>query len=516
MPDSEDRTAWESRARRACWLWDFFHVLWWAVPAVLAFVNVRLAHLGQLSAGFLVISILLAVIVAALFHPRSLPPLPAGLLLPEDEFPELYREFRGVARSVGHVPPEAVLVFPGGDIFLTPQPRRSDAVRLYVGVALLAHASRGELKALAAQEFLRFGFAQKPASSRVVRLRQFAVAQMGLRDDLIHHLYLRFISFFLEFTHGIARRHELDADVQCARQFGGESLVSGLRRWVVLRPAFESFWNMELAPVLDAGFKPPILAGFSSYMESAPVREIARELVARELRELDEAEAQLPPPLGERIRAVQVYVSSGPPNDTAPAAGWLPMPVGELEPGLLSAVFPNDPGGLAPIGWEDVLPRVLGPQYRQAAMDHAEDLAGIGIDELPAAARVPGRLLERILKGPMPPDAADDELRMLLGSMLGPVLGAIVHARGVHLDCRPGEPVRALSDPVPFLPFSFFADVHAGRLSPEDWDRICRNLNLQGRDLGELCRELETVPEPKTGAGGASGQGLAAPAEDAP
>lgn len=484
MKHSDDMKQWERRALTACWIWDSFHTLWWAVPAALAGWNAYMALSGRLQTGFAVISLVLAACMALFFHPRAQLPLPAGLLLSKDAFPDLHGEILSAARAVDAPSPESVRMLPGSDLFLIASIRHKHT-RFYVGIGLLAHLTRGEFRALAAQEFARIHTPPHSAVSRVMRLRQRATA-MNLPDNLMHHLYLRFLAFFLDYTHGIARRQELEADAQAARKVGGEALVSGLRRYSILRPGFDAFWNMEVVPVLDAGFKPPLVEGFSMYLQSAPVQEVIRQVTASELRRIDEDGTETPPPLSERIRAVQAYVSSGPPHDSR----QLDMPLAEMEDALLAESFPMPEKPLTPISWDELLPRVLLPHYREVVAQQRGELAGIRMDELHSGARSPQNLLGRMFGSPPPVDADPQEMRMLLGSILGPVLSAILHMRGVKLECRPGEPVRALCEPVPVQPFTLFDDIHAGRLKIEEWQQVCKKYQLQERDLGELCAEF--------------------------
>src|SRR5439155_452529 len=67
---------------------------------------------------------------------------------------------------------------------------------------------------------------------------------------------------FLRLTHAISRRQEFIADVVAVRVAGARALGGALRALERADMGFGAYWQQELAPALDRGFRPPMPVGW--------------------------------------------------------------------------------------------------------------------------------------------------------------------------------------------------------------------------------------------------------------
>ncbi|HET8756273.1 MAG TPA: hypothetical protein VFM58_09690, partial [Solirubrobacteraceae bacterium] len=68
-----------------------------------------------------------------------------------------------------------------------------------------------------------------------------------------------------------------------ARRRGGRDVyVDTLRRVGAYAPAFDAYWASEVAPLLSAGRRPPIGAGFSAFIRADTISRAANEHLRRE------------------------------------------------------------------------------------------------------------------------------------------------------------------------------------------------------------------------------------------
>ena len=287
-----------------------------------------------------------------------------------------------------------------------------------------------------------------------------------------------------------------------ARLVGGECLAAGLKKIATLAPGHDHFWHSEVVPLLDAGYLPPLAAGFHSYYHNPFIQKLVRQALEEELREQDPDAWDTHPPLSERLQNVRAFVSSGPRNAPGAASVWL-GPVPELERRLLSAAFPTaDVGTLTPLAWDEALERVYLPNYVRTAREHAAEVDGLRLIELPRWAAEPS-LVAAPLHEYFDPGWSREELLAQLGSLFGPLVTAVLVARGVEAVCVPGEPVSLRAPWGMVRPFQLFSDLDAGELDAAAWRSWCEATGVGDANLGALCRSL---PDPDA-TGGASDDG---------
>ena len=133
----------------------------------------------------------------------------------------------------------------------------------------------------------------------------------------------------MRITSAIRRREEFAADALAVQRAGREVHVEALRRIHAYAPAFDAYWANEVAAVLSAGRRPPVVAGFGTFLRSAPVTKAADEFLDRSLEERT-GPYDSHPSLSERIAAVR---AGRPTRRTTPPAAMAldPRPGGARE-----------------------------------------------------------------------------------------------------------------------------------------------------------------------------------------
>lgn len=501
---NEGRSSLYWRALFAFALWLGFYVLALGVIAALgALTWVQLAT-GRIVPYLIFLSGAIVFFIVAAILPRRDPFVAPGLRLEPADHPRLFEELAAVARSTEQPMPGEVYLIHEANAWVAMRgpfwrPRRV----LALGHPLLTHLTENELRAVLAHEFAHYAAGDTWLTPWVWHTRQALGRTLdALSGNWLDFLFIGYAKLFMQVTNAISRQQELDADRLAARLTGGESLVAGLKKIATLAPGHDHFWHTEVVPLLDAGYLPPLAEGFTAYYGNPFIQKLVRQALDEELRQEDPDAWDTHPPLGERIRNVHAFVSSGPRNRPTPAWAWL-TPVPDLERDLLEAAFPTaDVGTLTPLPWEEVLARVYLPGYIRTAREHAGDVAGLRLRDLPDWVADPAPLLARFPEY-LDSDWSREQVFTQLGNLFGPLVTAVFVARGVEASCVPGEPVSLRAPWGPVRSFWLFADLDAGELAAVRWREWCETTAVGDADLEDLCRALPE-PEEKAGPDGGS------------
>ena len=492
MNDSNSSMYW--RALAAFSLWLGYYVLALGIIAALGAMTWMQFAIGKVHPYLIFVAATITFFIVAAIVPRRDPFVAPGLMLVLDEHPRLFSEIAGIAKSMDQPIPHEVYLINEANAWVAVRghfwnPRRM----LALGYPLLQTLTQSELRAVLAQEFGHYAGGDTWLTPWVYHTRQVLSRTVdNLSGNVLDFIFAGYAKLFLRITNAISRQQELDADRLAARIAGGESLVSGLKKISTLAPGHDHFWHTEVVPLLDSGYLPQLDTGFNQYIQNPFIQKIVKDTLIKELRLEDADEYDSHPPLAERIRNVHAFVSSGPRNRPDPAAAWLEKTPG-LERRMLIAVFPMaGVEELKDLPWDEALEKVYLPGYVATAEEHAAEVDGLQLSELPGWVTDPFPVLEK-LNDYFDPDAHKTELLNQLGSMFGPLITAILQSRGAEVVCHPGEPVYVRATFGKLRAFQLFADLDTGELKAEQWKEICDAFGVGDEDLGKLCRELVEV-----------------------
>jgi Zn-dependent protease with chaperone function len=437
-------------------------------------VNVRIALFCGLGA-FAILSALV---------PRRDKFVEPGPKLDPDDQPDLFQVVRSVAAKTGQEMPRDVYLV--GDVNAWVAQRGGvmgigSRRVMGIGLALLQLVSVSELRAVLAHEFGHFDGGDTKLGPWIYKTRTAigrTLASLARHNRLLVKPFHWYGKLFLRITHAVSRRQELAADSLACRVEGVRPLVGGLRAIHGAAPAFRSYWQGEVMPILNAGFAPPIADGFRQFVRSDRIANAVSAHVERQLREAKTDPYDTHPPLRERIVAVEQLPRS--PARAAldrdePAAALL-RDVGTLEQRLLAALGPKAVAAkLVPITWERSGEALFAPSWQTAVRANARAFGAMTAIDIHAAASTDvDAFAERLV--PLP--KGTEQRRAAARWMLGAGLGHVLHREGWRVVASPGEEIRLQRDDDSREPFALVNRIVQGSLSLTEWSTLCGDLGI--------------------------------------
>jgi Zn-dependent protease with chaperone function len=417
--------------------------------------------------------ILLACPVAALLILASLLPrrdvfLAPGRPLASADQPALFRLLEAVAGELGEAMPDAVyLTARVGVSFSTHQGKRV----LEIGLPLLGALSVADARAVIAQGFACFRAGDMRLGPWIATTREkIARSQEQLGGPAIFHLigllFRLYGAVFLRLTASIAREQEFLADEAAARLVGPRTLASALEKTAAASVALPRFTKGELAPVLRAGLRPPLMAGFGRFL--------ARESAARPTPEATG------PLLAERLDALAALGGPEPAMDERRAISLL-SGLEDLERLLLPRLVDGEIGRLEPVAWAELGSRFHLPRWETTVRENAAVLAGL--TPLSFIGADLEELGKRFGKGGakiVDPKAA----RRAVLPVAGAALAVALAKQGFEVQVSPGEPLTLVRGDRRIDPFALVREWERGPAA--DGKALCEAAGIAALDLGTL------------------------------
>ena len=478
-----------SRAVMAVALLIGFYLLAIAISALLLWIpweEYQVAH--RITPRLLIVCVLGAGIILWSIVPRPERFVAPGPVLRPDRHYELFEDLRQIARDTDQVMPEEVYLVldvnawvgeRGG--FMGFGSRRV----MGLGLPLLQSLTVSELRAVLAHEFGHYDAGDTALGPWIYRTR--ATIGRTLRG-LEHHSGLLQKPFrwyglmFLRVTQGVSRAQEFAADALAARVAGAAALQSGLRHVRSAAEAFGPYWQSEVAPVLEAGFRPPLAEGFSQFTARPKIASALAASIEEAMRESTTDPYDSHPPLAERIAAVEGIAGPSPVQDTRPAIALLSK-LGQSEEELVAFVFGKGVPALEPLAWGEVGARVVQPGWESAVKEHAALLSTVTVDQLPAVARSLDDFAARI-PGLDPAIPAERRRGAALWLLTAALAMAAVRGGG-RLRSLPGEPVMVTSSNGELDPMALVHSLADDKIAPGEWQSRMSELGIAGRRLAD-------------------------------
>ena len=176
-----------------------------------------------------------------------------------------------------------------------------------VGLPLIKGLTPVELRSVIAHEFGHYVSGDVALGPWIYKTRATIGRTLhGLGDNwLLTHLFNWYAQMFMRMTTQISREQEFVADATAARVAGTAPAISALKRVEVIAPAFNTYMNNEVMPVLGAGFLPPVSEGFERYMSDPDTHQMFQEYAKQVALGAEAGEFDTHPPTAERIAALQ-------------------------------------------------------------------------------------------------------------------------------------------------------------------------------------------------------------------
>jgi hypothetical protein len=290
---------------------------------------------------------------------------------------------------------------------------------------------------------------------------------------------------FLRITHAVSRRQEFVADELAARTVGAKPLADGLCHVHKVAPAFDFYWRSECAPVLHAGFLPPLSDGFGQFVSAGSIAEKMDKHLQEQLTNGKADPYDTHPPLKDRIAAVASLPAGPDLAEDLPAVSLLEaVPV--LERALMVQVAGAEQAAkLKAIDWGEVGPQVYVPQWTRLVQLNANGLKGVTPESLGKVTCDLKSFGKTLLDySQETPDDANAE--NLANAVAGAAVNLLLIQRGGRLDTAPGNEVSVTLGGHLVKPFALLPALKSGGITADDWTKQCAELGIAGMDLGEV------------------------------
>jgi heat shock protein HtpX len=419
----------------------------------------KLALIAVVVAGVIVWSIL----------PRPDKFEPPGPELDEKDHPRLFELIRDVAARTEQPMPKEVYLVADVNAFVM---QRGGIMGFFsrrvmgLGLPLLSLLTVSELRGVLAHEFGHYHGGDTKLGPWIYKTRAaigrtiMTLAQSG--STVVRKPFEWYGTFFLRVTHSISRAQELSADALAARVCGSAPLVRGLKAVHAGAAAYGAYIQQEVAPVVRAGFRPPLSEGFRTFIDGKKVKASLEKLVAKELSEGEGDPFDTHPPLAQRVEALEALAVEEEQNDARLALELLDEPEA-LEAGLIN----EEHGKLKPLSWSNVARRVYLPQWQKCAKDVVELLGSPSLGALPRPAGALGKLAAKIVKQDLS-ELPDGAAAQLGANILGAAVCATLEAAGWTVRNRVGGRISMRHGELKLQPFADFSELAEGTTTADD------------------------------------------------
>jgi heat shock protein HtpX len=404
-----------------------------------------------------------------------------GPRLHPEEYPELFAMIDGVAKATGQSMPAAVFLMAECNAWVQearlpdgPRPERVMAI----GLPLFMMLPAPSLRAIIAHEFGHYHGGDTRDAIRFYRVEQALV-------DVVNHTrilgvvsgaFLLYLKLFRAVTGRLSRLQEFAADRLAASVESSEAIARGLVELAARGPGFGRTWHSDVASVLDAGYRPPIMDGFRQVLTSGGAQREATTAVIEELRTRRPAEGDSHPPLRQRLAALGVEPTAVPPWS---GDSCLEL-IGSLERVEDALAAHLAPKATKTIAWEDVGSVV----ELSAATRHIAN-RGKRLRVLrPRDFRTPRRFAKRMMRHWVAYDR--DEMNAEAGNMLGCAITVLLHDRGWRVDSLPDEPTTLTFDGKTVTPFHTANACMRGTAGADAWAQLLKDTDIVNADFRVL------------------------------
>jgi heat shock protein HtpX len=434
-----------------------------------------------------------------------------GPRISEPEQPELFSLIREVANATSQAMPDDVYLLNDVNAFVA---QRGGMMGIGVrrvmglGLPLIQALTVDELKGVLAHEFGHYHAGDVALGPWIHRTR-IAIGRTvaHLSESVLRFIFIGFATIFLRVTQAVSRRQEFIADEVAAGVVGSQAMASGLRKVNGAAFAYHTYWYSELVPVMQAGFRPPVFAGFGRYTSRPEMSRLMTTLVQHQENEGQTDPYDTHPSLRDRLAALDRQASR-PPVDSRPAASLL-RNVDECER-LLFGTLGTHLSNLKPLDWPGVTEAVYVPMWQARVKKYGALLRNYTCGNPPTTEKE----LREIGSGIVPADASDEARiaaawRLIVAAYAMVLLPFAPQARagaaespsawtgmgnvkGVspsgperwRAETHPGEEAVLRRGADEFRPFSELAGVVQGRTPIAAWRQRCIALGIDVCPLG--------------------------------
>ena len=400
--------------------------------------------------------------------------------------PYLFTIIDEIARATSQPRPEEVYLLGDVNAFVTQRGgfmgfggRRV----MGVGLPLLKGLSPAELRSVIAHEFGHFVSGDVALGPWIYKTRAAIFRALeGLSGSILQWLFNWYGRMFMRMTMQVSREQEFVADATAARVAGVAPAISALKRVEFIAPAYGSYVNNEVMPVLRAGFLPPMGEGFDRYLADPDMAKLFHDYAAQALgSEVGEYDSH--PPTAERIAALGRIKQKPKEHPKDATAVMLKEPERHIR-ALMEHMYGRDNVvKLKPIKWDEVGDKVYANMWTDIVQEHAKWLGTLTADQIPADKKWFVKKGAELATMHNRPDVVADEQIEYAKHVLLCAVGAALLKAGWTIDTAPGRPLSVRKGDDRFEPHLSIAQLADGSMKVEDWKSKCASLGIGGVSL---------------------------------
>jgi Zn-dependent protease with chaperone function len=444
---------------------------------VLERINVRLTLFAFIGA---------VVILWAIF-PRVDRFTAPGPRLSPAKFPELFKEIGEIARATGQEMPREVYLIADVNAFVTERgglmgigSRRV----MGIGLPLFHLLTVDELNSILAHEFGHFYGGDTALGPWIYKTRAAiirTVTSVGKTNQWLLIPFEAYARMFLRVTNAVSRQQEFTADQLSARTVGAKAAISSLQKIHKYGLAFDAYFRQDYIPVIEAGYRPPILDGFALFLKTPQVQEAVNHYYEEQATQGQTDPYDTHPSMKERIAALQGLPDDRPHNNSE-AITLLPADIEGLESILLKGMLRREEDfvNLKKIGWENVAESAYLPQWEKAVETYRPILKSLTTGALFEITKNIPSLFQRFaqagdfLADNVKAEQVPQETQaQVTGNLVGAALAVMLHRAGWTIKTNVGEDVAFRKGAQELKPFTVSGQLFAGQMSADQWQTLC-------------------------------------------
>ena len=351
-----------------------------------------------------------------------------------------------------------------------------------VGLPLIKGLTPAELRSVIAHEFGHYVAGDVALGPWIYKTRAAIGRTLeGVLDNwILTKVFDWYGRMFMRMTMQVSREQEFVADATAARVAGVAPAISALKRTEVLAPAFSSYMDNEVMPVIRAGYLPPVTDGFDRYLSDPDVSKAFHSYADHATQNREAGEFDTHPPTAERIAALQ-RIKLKPKESAGDATAIMLKEPDRHVRALLEHNWGKDNVvKLKQIAWDDVGVKVYGDMWRAMTEEHAKWLGPLTADQIPADKKWFLTRGAQLFSGE---GAADVDADNKIGAaihVLTCAVGAALLRAGWTIETAPGRPLIVVHGDRRIELRALIGQLAFDKTTTAAWQEQCKSLGLTG------------------------------------
>lgn len=428
-----------------------------------------LAYL-QVISGHIFIKIVLAMVILALIIIWAVLPRwdffkAPGPELKASDYPELFRGIESLAQKCGHPVPRHVYLLHDANAWVT---QRGGIMGFWskpvmaIGMPLFKLLTTEQLFAVIAHEFGHFVGGDTKLGPWIYKTRQAIGRTVDSINSWIKHVFIWYGNLFLRITQAISRRQEFSADALAAKYVGHRAISSALEKISTEGVKYDTYFQAEVAPLLERGFMPDIDGGYAQALRNSKfVSNVETSFVSGEKSPYDSH-----PPLAERLAAIAALPdASAVAENPEPARSLLPRDIVTIEKELFEFILKLQ---LKTLAWHEIVESAYKPMWTETVDFNSTWLGKTDAQGLFRMAQDMEETVKRIDAKAKLKDLAPDQVYFVL-QVLGAALALRLLEMGYAAKIEIGSEWEFTKDGKTFNPFRLVHEATSAEMTPPEF-----------------------------------------------